>query len=79
MDTIARSVSKTKRLIVVEDCMDVGCVGRDLVAKLSDRGVTFRSKLLNLGTEFTKNGDMGHLYAENQIDVSGIYRAFTEE
>lgn len=79
LDTIARSVSKTKRLIVVEDCMDVGCVGRDLVAKLSDRGVMFRSKLLNLGTEFTKNGDIGHLYAENQIDVSGIYRAITEE
>lgn len=79
LDTLAQSVAKTKRLVVVEDCMDVGCVGRDLVAKLSDHGISFRAKLLNLGTEFTKNGDMNHLYAENQIDVSGIYRAITEE
>ncbi len=79
LDAIAKSVSKTKRLIVVEDCMEMGCVGRDLVASLTDRGVSFHVKLLNLGTEFTKNGDMNHLYAENQIDVSGIYRAITEE
>ena len=76
---ILESVSKTKRLIVVEDAMDAGCVGRDLVAYLSKCGVEFRSQLLNLGDVFTKNGDLAHLYSDNQIDVAGIYRAITEE
>lgn len=76
---ILDSVSKTKHLIVVEDTMEAGCVGKDLVASLSERGLAFSQKLLNLGDDFTKNGDLAHLYADHQIDVAGIVRAITEE
>ncbi len=79
LEPIIKSVSKTGRLIVVEDCMDSNCVGREVLAALSERGVSCRCKLLNLGKTFTKNGDMDHLYAENHIDVSSVYRAITEE
>ena len=78
-DELVRSVSETGRLVVVEDAMASGCVGQALLAELSARGVACESKLLNLGYEFTKNGDLEHLFEENDLDISGIYRAITEE
>ena len=78
-ESVLLSIRKTGRLLVVEDTMASGSVGQALLAAIVEHGITCRSKLLNLGTRFTKNGDLEHLFAEHNLDVSGIYRAITEE
>ncbi len=78
-DLVFDSVCKTGKLLVVEDTMEAGGVGQALLAELTARGISCKSHLLNLGHDYTKNGDLEHLYAENHLDVHGIYRAITEE
>jgi len=76
---VLSSIRKTGRLLVVEDAMESASVGQALLASLSECGIVCRSDLLNLGCEFTKNGDLEHLFAEHSLDISGIFRAITEE
>ena len=66
------SVQKTGRLLVLEDCVEDGCLGQQLVANLLQRGQTARVKLCNLGSRFVPQGTVQQLYSDYKLDVNGI-------
>ena len=73
MDAIAACVQKTGRLLVAEECVDAGCVGRRIAAELTLRGVGgVRVALVNLGDRFVQHGTVAELRALCGIDGTSI-------
>ena len=72
------SVRRTGRLIVVEDCVQAGSVGERLSALLECAGIGCKVKLLNIGNQFVKNGEIDQLQKMLGIDCDGVYRAILE-
>lgn len=70
---IAELIKKTGRLLVVEDSVDMNCVGRRLVSQLTDTGILLKSSaLLNLGGGFTTHGSVAQLQRLCGLDAKSI-------
>ena len=79
VDTVAACVRKTGRLVVAEECMDAGCVGRRLAGELALRGMGgVRLALVNLGDRFVQHGTVGELRQLCGIDGASICRRVLE-
>lgn len=79
VDAIAACVQKTGRLLVAEECVDAGCVGRRIAAELTLRGVSgVRVALVNLGDRFVQHGTVAELRALCGIDGASIARRALE-
>ena len=79
MDTIAACARDTRRLIVAEECVNTGCVGRDIAAELSLRGdCGTRLALVNLGDRFVQHGTVAELRQLCDIDGESICRKALE-
>lgn len=79
VDTVAACAGKTGRLVVAEECVDAGCVGRRLAAEFALRGTGgVRLALVNLGDRFVRQGTVAELRALCGIDGDGIARRALE-
>lgn len=79
VDTVAACAQKTGRLVVAEECVDAGCVGRRVAAEFALRGVTgVKLALVNLGDRFVRQGTVAELRALCGIDRDGIARRALE-
>lgn len=76
---IRDSVRKTRRLIVVEDCVKAGSIGEKISARLFEDGIACKVKLLNTGDGFTPGGEQPRLYSLLGIDSYGIYGSIAKE
>ena len=79
VDAVAACVRKTGRLVVAEECMDAGCVGRRLAGELALRGLGgVRPALVNLGERFVQHGTVDELRQLCGIDGASICRRALE-
>ena len=77
-DKIIKSVQKTKKLIVVEDCVLEGSVGQRILSELSIKNIAARSCLLNISDRFLPPGTIPELYEFCGIDHQSIYKSVVE-
>lgn len=79
VDTVAACARKTGRLIVAEECVDSGCVGRRLAAEFALRGVSgIHLSLINLGDRFVQHGTVAELRQLCGIDGASICKRALE-
>ena len=79
VDTVAACARKTGCLVVAEECVDAGCVGRRIAAGLALRGVNgVRLALVNLGDRFVQHGTVAELRQLCGIDGASIARKALE-
>ncbi|MDE6591287.1 MAG: 1-deoxy-D-xylulose-5-phosphate synthase, partial [Oscillospiraceae bacterium] len=77
--TVAACAKKTGRLVVAEECMDAGCVGRRIAAELALGGVgNIKLALVNLGDRFVQHGTVAELRNLCGIDGASICRRALE-
>lgn len=73
VDGVARSVQKTGRLLVVEECIDMNCVGQRIISHLTCAGVCPNSVALqNLGRGFVTHGSVAQLQKLCGLDAKAI-------
>ena len=79
VDALAACAKKTGRLVVAEECVDAGCVGRRVAAEFALRGVSgVRLALVDLGDRFVQHGTVAELRALCGIDGASIARKALE-
>jgi 1-deoxy-D-xylulose-5-phosphate synthase len=76
---IEKSVRKTGRLIVLEECVSSGCVGQEIVSSLAQQGVLPPVvRLMNLGGGFVTHGKVSQLRHAWHIDGDAVYETVKE-
>jgi len=66
-------------MLVLEDCMDVGCVGQRIAAILTQGGCAPRKLILkNLGMHVAPHGTVAQLYEEFELDAASVAYALEE-
>ena len=79
MNAICASVRKTDALLVLEECVEGGCVGQKIAAELAQGGcLPHRLILKNLGAEFTAQGSIALLRKNKGLDGASIAAAIKE-
>ena len=79
VDTVAACAQKTGRLVVAEECVDAGCVGRRAAAGFTLRGISgVKLALVNLGDRFVQHGTVAELRQLCGIDGASIARRTLE-
>lgn len=78
-DAVDASLCKTGRLLVLEECIESGCVGQRIAAHIAECGTIPKSlKLLNLGSRFIPQGSVEELRTLCGIDTASVVRTITE-
>ena len=78
-EPVVESVRKTRRLMVVEDCVATGSIGQQLCAALAQAGVAPETvRLCNTGDRFIPHGSVAELRRSLGIDSGGIFQTITE-
>ena len=72
--TVQASVQKTRRLIVVEDVCDFGCVGGQILASLAGGTGEISVRLLNLGDGIVTHGSVDELRRVCGIDAEAVVK-----
>jgi 1-deoxy-D-xylulose-5-phosphate synthase len=72
------SVAVTGRLLVLEDCVEEGCLGQLLSAKLLQTEISAKLKLCNLGKTFVQQGTVQQLYSACNIDAQSVVQTVKE-
>lgn len=75
---IRASVEKTRKLFVVEECADQGCVADRIIAALAESGVPAKMAKHNLGNEFVTHGEKALLFHSLELDAEGIAKRVKE-
>ena len=80
LDTIALSLERTGgRMLVAEECVDTGCVGRQILSELAVQGrPCARPVLANLGDRFVQHGKISQLRALCGIDGQSLCKRAME-
>ncbi len=80
MDAIRICGERTGRLLIAEECVDAGCVGRRIASELvlGDCG-PIRVSLANLGDRFVQHGTVAELRALCGIDARSLCRKAMED
>ncbi|MCD8212246.1 MAG: 1-deoxy-D-xylulose-5-phosphate synthase [Oscillospiraceae bacterium] len=74
-DLILRSVRKTGRLMVVEECVEMDCVGQRVLSELEQEHVDLSgSALVNLGRDFVTHGSVDILRKKAGLDDDSLYQ-----
>ena len=71
---VQASVQKTRRLIVVEDVCDFGCVGGQILASLAGGTGEISVRLLNLGDGIVTHGSVDELRRVCGIDAEAVVK-----
>ncbi len=78
--TIIKSVAKTGRLLVLEECAQPGCVGGRIAAELCEKKIAAKCMILkNLGSDFVTHGSVEALRRLCGIDEDSVVKAVMEE
>ena len=72
------SATCSKRILVVEEAADAGCVAHEIFSELIKRGEVVKGKTLNLGSGILPHGDLDTLRACGSIDANAICRSAKE-
>lgn len=73
ISAVLDSVRKTDRIFVAEECIEMNCVGRRIVAALLDKGIKPRVCVLqNLGKDFVSHGSAAQLRKLCSLDVESL-------
>jgi len=73
IEPVIASLSKTRRVIVAEECVSEGSAGQRIAASLTEHGcVTEGIKLINTGRKFVPHGSMAELYRYCGIDGESV-------
>ncbi len=72
MTLLQDSVRQTGRVLVLEDCVEQGCLGQAIGSLLAKQGITVKMKLCNLGDRFIPQGTVDQLYSACKMDVSSV-------
>ena len=78
LDTIAASVTKTGHLIVAEETVRNGCVGREIAALLRTRNILVPTVTCNVGDAFIEHGTVHELYRICGIDAASLVKTVGE-
>lgn len=79
MDTVRNSAAQTGRLLIAEECVDTGCVGRRIASELVLNGCTgVKVVLSNLGDHFITQGSVAQLRALCGIDAEALCKKAKE-
>ena len=78
LDTIAESVHKTGHLIVAEETVRNGCVGREIAALLRTRNILVPTATCNVGDAFIEHGTIPELYKLCGIDPESLAKTARE-
>ncbi|MBQ0038166.1 MAG: 1-deoxy-D-xylulose-5-phosphate synthase [Clostridiales bacterium] len=71
-EVVCQMLEDTEILLVLEDCVNTGCVGQRLGAMLAQQGKTVRLILKNTGDTFTHQGKVEQLYHAIGLDAEGV-------
>lgn len=78
-DELVSALGHEKCLLVLEDCMDSGCVGQRLTAVLAQRRKTPEKVILkNLGVTLPGHGSVPQLYERLGLDAQSVAAALKE-
>ena len=76
---LSKCFGTTKRLLVAEECLGVGCIGQRIAAILAEEGHELqRLMLCNLGRRFIEQGSVGELYRQCGLDAESLARTAKE-
>ena len=75
---IAASVRKTGRLLVAEETICTGCVGKEISSVLKAGGIIVPTKLVNIGDQFVTHGAIKDLHKSLGLDGPGLAAAVRE-
>jgi 1-deoxy-D-xylulose-5-phosphate synthase len=79
-ENIDRSVAKTGRLLVLEECVMSGCVGEKITAHLAEKRIETHSVILkNLGDNFVTHGTVSQLRELCGIDDKSVADAISAD
>ena len=78
MDLIIPSVKKTGHLLVAEETVRNGCVGREISALLRARDILVPTRSCNLGDAFIEHGTVSQLYELVGVDGKALAAAAKE-
>ena len=79
MDGILSCAKKTGHLLIAEECVDAGCVGRRIASELALANVgNLRVTLANLGNRFIPQGTVAQLRALCGIDAESLCKKALE-
>ena len=72
-ETVRTALTGTKRLLVLEDCVETGCVGQRIAAILAQERMEPRCLTLkNLGGRFAPQGTVDQLYKAFGLDARSV-------
>ena len=74
-----QELKSTAAMLVLEDCVESGCVGERLAAVLLQAGIAPQRLILkNSGNDFVQQGSVGELYHALGLDGEGVAAALEE-
>lgn len=77
-EILLQSVRNTGRLLMLEDCVEEGCLGQHIAAKLLEGQIAAKIKLCNLGNRFIPQGTVEQLYSICNIDAQSVFESAKE-
>ncbi len=78
-EVLIRSLRKTGRLAVVEDCGNKGCVGQEIEALVQEAGISLEyCRLYNCGDDFVPAGKVSQLYERCGITGAQVAHSIQE-
>ena len=78
MGAVAASVRKTGHLLVAEDAVCIGCVGKEIAALLRTADLTVPMRLCNIGDRFVQHGKVPELHRLLGLDAASLAQAAKE-
>ena len=75
---VEASVRKTGRLLVLEECVESGCVGQELVTVLAEKRIVPAIRLINLGRDFVTHGSVTRLHEKLGMDGKSVAASVKE-
>ena len=78
MEAVRTSVRKTRRLLVAEEAVCIGCAGKEIAARLRTSGIVVPTRLINLGDRFVPHGSVGQLRQMLGLDAKSLALAAQE-
>lgn len=72
LDTIFASVRKTRHLLVAEECIGIGCAGREISALLRMQGILIPTHFCNVGNSFVRQGTVREQYRLVGVDAQSL-------
>lgn len=78
-DEVSAMLKGTTRLLVLEDCLDAGCVGQRVAALALEAGVKLDKLILrNCGSTLPTEGSVEQLYSSRKLDGVGVAASIEE-